>query len=340
MDSKARESLLFGCVYLSLAFVNLRVKLWLTPNWFSGSLVRHHEKLVAFEGVVPENHRLLQFGIPEALSTLFSISVANAYILQRWSFFFLTFLAFHFYLRRWFLPIGAFAGVCLTAAILPLTYFNHLQESAPLLALTFLLLLWTIREKRDGLYVLLLAVSVCNNETVLCLPALYFFVNVPRIAWEERRQIGLVGAKTLLFAIPAYVIWFSIRAYAPDLEQLSPGFQPISNVNRVLRGLGAHPLDHWRTTYLYGFWFFGAIWVLAMTQWKRKPVYIRRTLLLVPIFLAFHLRFTMINEVRLLVPLTFILIPSAFFSLFGNGEANLASDPVGIEKPGDPLRSS
>ena len=57
---------------------------------------------------------------------------------------------------------------------MPLTYFNHLQESAPLLALTFLLALWAIRERRTLVYTSVLFVGAFNNETMLFLPASTF----------------------------------------------------------------------------------------------------------------------------------------------------------------------
>ena len=172
-----REMLLFGAVYFFVALIQLRTKLVATPTWFDGTLERNHALLRAFQHTNNEQSRLLQFYIPEALHRVAGLSIAHAYLLQHWAFVLATLLCFHAYLRRWFTPGAAFAGVMTLAAILPLTYMDDLQESAPLLMLTFLLALWAIRERHAGWYTFTLAAGALNNETMLVLPAAYFFCN-------------------------------------------------------------------------------------------------------------------------------------------------------------------
>src|SRR5690606_11401055 len=123
-----------------------------------------------FEYTNNEQSRLAQYGIPELFVQAFGCHVETAYIIQRWVFVAVAFVCFHLYLRKWFSEAFCFLNVVLLAAVMPLTYMDHLQESAPLLMVTFLLGLWAIRENRLGTFSLLLLVGAINNETMLILP--------------------------------------------------------------------------------------------------------------------------------------------------------------------------
>jgi len=91
--------------------------------------------------------------------------------LQRWLFVFLALLCFMLFSGSWFDVQLAFAVLMSLAAIMPLSYFNDLQESRPLLLLTFLLGLWAIREHRNGWYMVILAVVPSTTKTMLFLPS-------------------------------------------------------------------------------------------------------------------------------------------------------------------------
>src|SRR5260370_28858725 len=197
----SREELLkFGSVYFFVALIELQAKLNVTRAWFDGTLDGNHRLLLAFQCTNNEQSRLLQFYIPEAFVRLLGLSVINAYILQRWLFVFLALLCFHAFLRKWFDVGLTFAGVMSLAAIMPLSYFNDLQESSPLLLLTFLLGLWSIREHRNGWYMLILAVGAVNNETMLFLPAVYFFYGFNGLQW---RRLGRLALATMATNFPA-----------------------------------------------------------------------------------------------------------------------------------------
>ncbi|MFH1633951.1 MAG: hypothetical protein ABIG63_08045 [Chloroflexota bacterium] len=186
----ANELLKFGSIYFFLAFINLRVKLRLTPAWFDGHLESNHNLLLAFQYTNNEQSRLLQFYIPEVFRQIFGLAIPNAYILQRWLFVFLTFLCFHFFLRKWFDTQITFGGVLFLAGIMPLSYYNHLQESASLLLLTFLLALWAIREKQTLLYMAVLAIGALNNETILILPMVFFCFNFDSFEFKHLLRLS------------------------------------------------------------------------------------------------------------------------------------------------------
>jgi hypothetical protein len=307
-----RELLKFGSVYVFLALINLQVRLSLAPFWFDGQLIANHERLLALQYKNNEQSRLLQFYIPEAFHRL-GLSVVHAYILQHWLFVLLAFLCFHFYLRKWFSAKLAFGGVVFLAAIIPLSYFNELQESQPLLLLTFLLGLWAVREHRTVWCAIVLTVGAINNETMLILPAVFFLYNFKSF---ESGHLLRLSLRTLAGALPAYLIVGTIRYINWNRPRLAPAWQWPNNIRGIWEQLRTSPLDYWDAKYFYILFVFGAFWVYAFLNYSRKPLFLRRTALIIPVFILVHLLTSIISEVRLMLPLSFVLIPLALFYLF------------------------
>jgi hypothetical protein len=308
-----REALVFGGIYFFVAFINLRLKLRLTPRWFNGKLASNHQELLTFQYANNEQSRLLQFYIPEGLKRLFDISIENAYLLQRWLFIFLVLLFFHFYLRKWFDARLAFAGVMCFAAIMPLSYKNDLQESTPLLLLTFLFALWAIREQYTFLYMLTLVVGALNNETVLILPLVFILYNFK--GFKPKEMISLAWI-TLVTSLPAYLIVGIIRYITRDSPRLAVWWQWPANIRGMGAAFAASPLEWWDSGFLFVFFIFGMLWIFAYLKYFQKPVFLQRAALMIPFFIIAHMLGGVISEVRLMLPLSFIIIPMSFFYLF------------------------
>src|SRR5919107_6004628 len=186
----SRELLVHGSIYVWLSWIDLRLKLYTAPAWFDGTLLRNHALLLQFDYTNNEQSRLLQFYVPEVFHRTLALSIEHSYILQRFLFVALAFICFHLYLRRWFDARVSFCGVLLLAAIIPFTFhIGDLQESSPLLLLTFLLGLWTIREDRKILIATVFLIGGINNETMLILPLVYFLYNF--VALDVRRLVVL-----------------------------------------------------------------------------------------------------------------------------------------------------
>ena len=311
--SRTREAITFGIIYFFLAFINLRSKLVVTVSWYDGTLRQIHNALLAFQHTNNEQSRLFQFYIPEFFRQVFHISIPQAYIVQRWLFVFLAFLLFHFYLKKWFNTQGAFEGVALMAALMPLAYFDHTQESAPLLLVTFLLALWKIREHRTPWYILILLIGGINNETMLIMPAAYFFYNFERF---ELRHLLRLSLKTMGTALPAFLVVGFIRIVNIDRPHAGGAWHLPDNIEMMLRQITASPLDYWRMDYLFIFFIFNVLWIYAFLKFKNKPLFLRRVSLIVPIFIGIHMLTGIIAEVRQMIPLSFIIIPMALFYLF------------------------
>jgi hypothetical protein len=303
----------FVAIYACLSFLALRPKLQVTPAWFDGTLERNHAALLAFRYTNNEQSRLLQFYIPELLIRVLGVSVAHAYMIQRWAFVAMAFTLFHLYLRKWFSNGLAFAAVCLLAAALPFTFVNDLQESASFLMASSVAALWTIRDAGSWSVAAVLLIGALNNETTLALSSVY---GADRFrAW---RPISLWSTawRTLAVAAPAvaYTAW--IRYVTRDRPHLGGARHWRDNLHGILTDLQLSPLDYHQALYLSMFFIFNVLWIFAILRLSEKPRFVRATLVLIPAFVIPHLLTGIIHEVRQMVPLAFVVIPSAFFWLF------------------------
>jgi len=308
-----REALIFGSAYFFVALINLRLKLILTPRWFNGKLASNHEKLLAFQYANNEQSRLLQFYIPEALKKILDITIENAYIIQRGVFIFLVLFCFHFYLRKWFDAGLAFGGVLFFAAVMPLSFMNDLQESTPLLLLTFLLALWAIREQNMAGYALAMAVGALNNETMLILPMVFVLYNFKDFKFNTLFPLAWT---TFWTSLPAYTIVAIIRYITRDNPRLAIWWQFPENISLMKADLLSSPLGWWDARFLFVFFIFGTIWLFAFLKYSKLPLFLQRAGFLIPVFVLAHLFGGVIGEVRLMLPLGFLLIPMSFFYLF------------------------
>ncbi|MEK7136839.1 MAG: hypothetical protein AAB853_01005 [Patescibacteria group bacterium] len=306
------EWAIFAPVFFCLTFINLRVKLFFTKDWFNGTLEKNHYLLTAFDYTNNEQSRLLQFYIPEAFHRIFGMTIEHAYILQRFTFIFLAFMLFHFYLRKWFSALESFAGVAFLSAIMPLAYFNHLQESAPLLLLTFLLGLWATREKAQIAFAIILFVGTINNETMLILPLAYFAFHCRE--WSFRACLR-TGLQTLAVSAPAICTFLFIRYLTRSNEHLGNLFLLSENMERMGRDFLLSPFEFHTAFYLYIFFIFGVFWIYPFLQWKKQDDFLRRASIIIPPFIIIHFLTGVIAEVRQMVPLAYLLIPMSFLEL-------------------------
>ena len=300
-----RETIVFSLIYVYLSWIDLRVKLYTTPAWFDGTLIHNHHLLLRFNYTNNEQSRLLQFYVPELFHRILMLSIEHAYMLQRFLFVFLAFICFHLYLRRWFDARVSFCGVLLLAAIIPFTFHvGDLQESSPMLLLTFLLGLWTIREDQKLLAAVVLLIGGINNETMLILPLVYLLYNFVDL---DVRRLVILCRNTLLISLPMVIAVGTIRYINRDRPVLGGGWHFPDNSEGLLTG----NVQYW------GFLFtFGILWVYALLQYQRKPLFLRRAFLMIPFFLAAHVVTGILTEVRQMLPLGYIVIPMALYYIY------------------------
>jgi len=314
----SKELLLFAPVYFFLSFINLCVKLWETPAWFDGTLVRNHLSLLQFQFTNNEQSRILQYLIPEILRRIFDFSIESAYILQRFVFVFLAFVLFHGYLRKWFSASASFAGVLFLAACMPLTSLIDLQESAPLLMVLFLLALWAVRDHKDFLFAGFLWLGSVTNETILILSSVYFFYH---FTWAgpipARLRDGLrLAGRTGLLSLPAFLTAAIIRYITRDTPHLGGALHWNDNLAGILGTFQMEVVDLFTARYVFGFFLFSVFWLYAILAYRKCPRFLQRAAWMVPLFILAHMITGIISESRQMIPLGYVVIPMALFFLF------------------------
>ena len=293
-------------LYFVFSFINLTTKLKLTPAWFNGTLFSNHQKLLAFKYTNNEQSRLLQFYIPEFLHKCFGVSVIEGYILQRWIFVFLAFLLFHLFLLKWFSHLRAFACVCVLSMIMPFTFFNHLQESSPLLMVTFILGIWFIRDQKPLHLSGVLIFGVLNNETMLVLSSLWFICRV-----DSYRILNILKStlNTLIISFPSILVLGCIRYFNWDRPHLGEAVTLFKNIQNIILDLQISPLNWYQALYLNIFFVFGFMWLYLFKGLKNKPEFFQKCLWFLPIFILPHFLTGVIYEVRQMLPIAYIIIP-------------------------------
>jgi hypothetical protein len=313
-----KETLLFGTVYFFWSLINLSLKIRATPNWYV-TLQSNHESLVAFTYSNNEQSRIFQFLIPELFIDLFHMTTPHAYAMSRLLFVFLSFVFFHKFLRKWFSKAESFCGVAVLSSILPYTYMNHLQESAPLLMFLFLLALTAIRDDKKMLLVAVLFLGGFTNETLLIMPAVYFFYHFKK---SEIKENFLAVLHSLLLGLPMIAVVCTIRYLTRDNPHLSEYWHIADNLAGIWRHLGFNFFDWHKAYYLSAFIMYGAMWIFAFLGFKSKPLFLRRSSLIIPIFIFCNFTAGIIAESRLMIPISLLIIPMAMFYLFKSQQSN------------------
>ena len=314
---KQKEFWVFSPIYFFISFIELTTEVQAVyGTWFKGALEANHRLLWMFQYHNNEQSRLLQWVIPQAIMKVTHISIPNAYMLQRFVFIFLAFLCFHYYMRKWLSAGESFAGVAFLAAVMPLTYEGDLQESAPLLMLLFILGLWAIREQKTILFELVLITGSVTNETMLILPAVYFFyhfhwVPLKRINSRTVKEFFTLVGRTILIALLPFAIAGLIRYITRFNTHL--GDEVILWSKNWLMVWDAIKnitiFDLFESNYLFFILLFSVFWLYALLGYRTSGLFLQRASWIIPLFLLAHFITGKIEESRQMIPLGFILIP-------------------------------
>jgi hypothetical protein len=276
-----------------------------------------HAEMISGQAFSPNQYRPLTPWMAEALAPLMPRGdVFTAYFVIRSLAVALTLLAFDRYLRRWFSNGAAAAGALCLAAVIPFTYFRVVQESDTINLLVFVAAFWALAYERDDLLIPLVVVGTLNRETALMIPAVYL---VARWGLEKPRTLAvralaLVGGWAVIYG--GIYAHYGHRAPYTDLSQVR-----------------AENFGSWLPT-IFAVAFLGALWVLPFLVWRKTPPLLRRSFWLVPPFVALHYLVGVVQEVRLFLPLTPILIPLSWWALFPEARRPEAAAPTAAPAPG------
>lgn len=272
--------------------------------------VDEHVRIIAGNFYAPDQYRILTYALAEGLVRL-GLPIHSAHEVWRVIFTSLSLIVFYRFARGWFPPMLSLLGMFMLAAAIPLTYVYYMmQVSDPLNMLIFFLAFWAIREQRDRWLVPLVGLGILNRETPLVIPVFYAAVR-----WGQpwRRWLPIAA----ITAIIAITIYAGIRlAYGPKLVCCGGG--PVEHLIVNLTDWRAY-LDSAAVLNI-------ALWG-GWLGWRRRPEFLRRTTLLVPLFVVPHLMFGTVREARYYLPVLGLLIPMVLFYLLEvvrNEEPNAA----------------
>ena len=257
---------------------------------------------------LPMVYRIL---VPYTLYFIYKVSdVPMTYIYAFWRFlfYFLVFIFFHMYLRKWFDDKVAMIGTLSLIASLPLTMTNwySIPTDMPEL-LTFILGAMWIRDNKYRNLLILIPLATLNRETSIALVMLYFLNGI------GKEKPGALIRKTVacftLWLIP-YVTLMMIFGFKT--------WPPYANLIHNVQGLLAmfthpNPYNHYYfILYLCGFY-----WVLAFLDFRKKDTFLKRSVIVMAIFFLYvFLRGGAINEIRIFTPFYVFVIPLGLLSLF------------------------
>lgn len=275
-----------------------------------------HVRVIAGTFFSPDQYRILTYALAEGLVRL-GAPIHSAHEVWRVIFTSASLFVFYRYARGWFSPMVALMGVFMLAAAIPLTYIYYMmQVSDPLNMLVFFLAFWAIRERRDRWLVPLVGIGMLNRESPLLIPLFYF---ATRWGSPWRRWVPLFLGLSVL-AVGVYV---GLRlAYGPKPPCCST--DPVENLlvnftdwRAYVDALGVLNVALW------GGWL----------GWRRRPTFLRRTAVCVPLFLVPYLMYGTVREVRYYLPVLAVLIPMALFYLLEVTRDEAATAPADARPP-------
>jgi hypothetical protein len=227
----------------------------------------------------------------------------------------------HRYLRAWFSNDQALIGVLFAAATMPMALRDHyFQPWSVLAAGLFAAGLLCIRDRRYGVLALIVAAASLNRETAVFIPLAFLVAGIGTKGEDGVDRPAGANAALLFSAYLAIwaVVFFGLRFV------LGTGPR-IVTVEELLAGNTIEPAIFRTGVHLA--LIFGAFWIFAVAGFRHAPEFVKRTVLLAPLYLAVVAVWGVWYEVRLLMPLYAIVVPLGLSFLYGARNGPARSDP-------------
>lgn len=263
-----------------------------------------HAEVVAGEADYPHQFRPLVPWLCEAAHRA-GVPLRLAYLTQRLSCLFLTALVLHVYLRRFVREEVCLIGGLILLAVTPFSVIGQgFQPTDPLNLLLFVTAYWLLAERKDGWVYVVVGVGMFNRETIGLVALLAAAVRL-----DESRTAAywrLIGGLTLL----AGTIYVALHVGYGARESFTTLIHPAQNIPENLTRAGS-----FRVVVLYG-----ALWWFALRDLGSQPAFLRRSVVLIPVFLIVHLCVGLVGETRYFLPLAPTVLPLALRRLYGGQE--------------------
>ncbi|NUQ00801.1 MAG: hypothetical protein HUU35_13205 [Armatimonadetes bacterium] len=275
------------------------------PIWDDPAVaLRIHEAVVEGTADYPHQFRPLVPFVCEAAFRA-GLPLRVAYLLQRLVCWFLALLLLHQYLRAWLREELCLAGGLFLAAMLPFSVIaTGFQPTDPLNLLLYVLAYRLLLARQDGWLLLLVAVGMFNRETIALVALLAAAVRLDE--WRTPRYWALVMGLTAVAA----AVYLGLHAWYGPRDSFTTLVTPRENIPANLTRFGSL-----RAVVVYG-----VLWWLALSGLREQPAFLRRSVILVPVFLVVHLAVGLLGETRYFLPLAPTILPLALRRLLGEPE--------------------
>ncbi len=287
-------------------FFLLLAALWTTwemdkPVWRDPAVAEQfHRRIVDGQAPYPLQYRPLVPLLCEAMTRV-GVPLTAAYNLQRFAFWFLALLLFHNFLRLWLPETLCLTGGVFLLAILPFsTIGSGYQPTDPLNLLLFVMAYGLLHERRDGWLYVVVAIGMLNRETIALVALLAAAVRADE--WRQPAWWRLVLGLGLL----AVAVYAGVHLHYGPRESYTELIRPSACVPENLSRAGSL-----RVVAVYGL-----LWWLAFVKLADQPAFLRRSALLIPVFLIVHFAYGLVGETRLFLPLAPAIVPLGLRRLF------------------------
>ncbi|MBN1336909.1 MAG: hypothetical protein JXB39_13205 [Deltaproteobacteria bacterium] len=281
-------------------------------------ILQRHDLVLAGTGAAPWVHRVLSPWIAETLSRVLALSglsrtdaVSAAYAIWRGVALGTVFLLFQRWLRLRFEEPWAWAGTGVLALLHGPSFVHYwFQPDSPVDLAVWAGALVLTEERRDGWLFPLVLAGALNRETAVFAVLLHV-----ALRWGREPSGRLVGRAAGLLATWAVVLAV-LHAVVPG-----SGWAHGSTPAGMLAANFGHP-----SWFALAAVFLGVLWVAPVLAWRRLPADLKRVCLVSLPYLLLVLAFGRIREVRLLLPLVLVLVPT-FLVALGARPSGLEREP-------------
>ncbi len=275
-----------------------------------------HEEILRGEAPEPYRFRVLAPAVAEGLRRALAPVADDPWgFLVAYAVFDLAAIALflsilHRYLGAWFTEEQSLLGALFAAATMSVALRDHYFQPWSLLepALFTAGLACILRERRVALAALV-ALASLNRETGIFIAIAYLIAaRDPAGAREGRRS---AAGDRAVFAAVLVAIWAAVFF---GLRALLGRGAPAPSIPSVLAyNMAGAVLAR---AFIRGALLFGAFWIFAALGLRRAPRFVRRTAIIVPLYLVPVALWGGWHEVRLLMPLYAVIVPLGLSFLY------------------------
>ena len=254
------------------------------------------------------NRRIFVVYLAEYVHRLSGLSLCHVYKAFDYIFLFLCFPCIFFYLRNWVDEEYCLIGILYTAVVFVMTYhFHYFHPWDRISLLSWILLIYLIRERRTVLFAVLLAFFVTIKYDVKVAPFLYFLYNYSKL---DRR-------KTIFITILLFFISFGmdelLMLLFPMVDVQYPFTESIISIkNQIAINYRHFKQLHFAYPPLL---MFLIPCLLAPAYWDKKDKFTKSSVLFAFLLFIPHSLFANFREVRAETMILVLLLPSALLSL-------------------------